>query len=259
MREHIAKRRDGAVMRLGFNRPEKKNAITASMYAALADGLEEADGDSSIRAVLFEAAGDIYTAGNDIVDFMSGATTPADPHETPSVMRFLKTIATAEKPLVAAVQGPAVGVGVTMLLHCDLVFASEVATFHTPFVDLALVPEAASSLLMPRVAGYQQAAEMLLAGRKIDAARAQRFGFVNDVVHPDDLEGVAVAAADDLAAKAPEALRFSKRLMRGDAETILTRMKEEGAIFAERLQSAEFQEAGAAFLQKRKPDFSKLG
>jgi len=157
------------------------------------------------------------------------------------------------------VQGPAVGVGVTMLLHCDLVFASDAATFHTPFVDLALVPEAASSLLMPRVAGYQQAAEMLLAGKKIDAARAQRFGFVNDVVSPDDLAGVATAAAHDLAAKAPEAIRLSKRLMRGDAETILARMKEEGAIFAERLQSAEFQEAGAAFLQKRKPDFSKLG
>lgn len=259
MSEHIAVRRDGAIMRLGFNRPEKKNAITAAMYAALADGLEEADRDSSLRAVLFEATGDIYTAGNDIADFMAGAATPTDPHETPPVMRFLKGIATAEKPLVAAVQGPAVGVGVTMLLHCDLVFASEAATFHTPFVDLALVPEAASSLLMPRITGYQQAAEMLLAGKKIDAARAERFGFVNDVVRPESLGEIASAAAHDLAAKAPEALRLSKRLMRGDRETVLARMKEEGAIFAERLQSAEFQEAGAAFLQKRKPDFSKLG
>lgn len=259
MSEHIAKRRDGAVMRLGFNRPEKKNAITATMYAAIANGLQEADEDSSIRAVLFEAAGDIFTAGNDIADFMAGAATPKDPHDTPAVVRFLEAIATAEKPLVAAVQGPAVGVGVTMLLHCDLVFASEAATFHTPFVDLALVPEAASSLLLPRVAGYQQAAEMLLAGKKIDAARAQRFGFVNDVVRPDQLEEVAAAAAHDLAAKAPEAIRLSKRLMRGDMEAILARMKEEGAIFAQRLQSAEFQEAGAAFLQKRKPDFSKLG
>jgi len=257
MSEYIAVKRDGAVMRLGFNRPEKKNAITADMYAALADGLDEAAGDDGIRVVLFEAVGDMFTAGNDIGDFMAGGPDPSDPHETPPVMRFLTAIATAEKPLIAAVQGGAVGVGVTMLLHCDLVFASDNATFHTPFTDLGVVPEAASSLLMPLVAGYQRAAEMLLAGKKIDAARACEFGFVNAVVDGAALEETALAAARDLAAKAPAAVCLTKRLMKGDRGAILARMSEEGAHFAERLKSAEFREAGMAFMQKRKPDFSK--
>ncbi|MHA7872747.1 MAG: enoyl-CoA hydratase-related protein, partial [Hyphococcus sp.] len=221
--------------------------------------LEHAAGDDGVRAVLFEAEGDIFTAGNDIGDFMASAATLADPHETPAVMRFLQAIATIEKPLIAAVQGPAVGVGVTMLLHCDLVYASERATFHTPFVDLALVPEAASSLLLPGVAGHQRAAEMLLAGRKIDATRAAAFGFVNHVVSADALDATAAEAAHDLAEKAPEAVRLSKRLMKGDPAEILARIKEEGALFAERLHSPEFREAGAAFLQKRKPNFSKAG
>jgi len=258
MSDHISVNRDGAVLRLGFNRPDKKNAITADMYAALADGLDEAAKDDEIRVVLFEAAGDMFTAGNDIGDFMAGAATPSDPHLTPPVMRFLIGIATAGKPLVAAVQGGAVGVGVTMLLHCDLVYAAKNATFHTPFVDLGLAPEAASSLLMPLVAGHQRAAEMLLAGKKINAARAREFGFVNVVVEPAELSEIAMSAAQDLGAKAPAAVRLTKRLMKGGREEILARMKQEGVHFAAQLSSAEFREAGAAFLQKRKPDFSKL-
>ncbi len=259
MSEHISKACEGAVLRLGFNRPEKKNAITATMYAALADALCEAERDDALRAVMFEAAGDIFTAGNDIADFMAGAAGMGAEGEKPPVIRFLEAIATAQKPLVAAVQGGAVGVGVTMLLHCDLVYASDKATFHTPFVDLALVPEAASSLLMPRIAGYQRAAEMLLAGKKIDAGRAREFGFVNEVVSPDALEATALAAAQDLAAKAPAAMRLTKRLMKGSREDVLSQMKEETAHFTAQLQSAEFREAGMAFMQKRKPDFSKLG
>ncbi len=259
MSEYITNRRDGAILRLGFNRPDKKNAITTEMYAALADGLAEAEEDSSVRAVLFEGKGDFFTSGNDIADFMSGAALSDDAHGSRPVERFLQAIARAQKPLVAAVQGSAVGVGVTMLFHCDLVYAAEAATFHTPFTDLAVVPEAASSLLLPRIAGHQRAAEMFILGNKIDAARAREIGFVNDVVAAGALEETALGAARAIAEKAPEAMRLTKQLMKGDMEEMLSRMKKEGALFAEQLQSAEFREAGAAFLQKRKPDFSKLG
>ena len=258
MTDHITVALDGAVLRLAFNRPEKKNAITAAMYAALADALADAARDDAVRAVVFESRGDVFTSGNDIADFMAGAANMTG-GEKPAVIRFLEALATAEKPLVAAVQGPAVGVGVTMLLHCDLVYASEAATFHTPFVDLALVPEAASSLLLPQIAGHQRASEMLMLGRKVDAARARDFGFVNEVVAASALEETAMGSARTIAEKAPAAMKLTKKLMKGDGSGVLARMKEEGAHFAERLQSAEFQEAGMAFMQKRKPDFSKKG
>lgn len=259
MTDHIISSRDGAILRLRFNRPEKKNAITAEMYAALADGLAEAERNNDIRLVLFDSVGDIYTAGNDIADFMSAGTTVGDPHATPPVQRFLNAIATAKKPLVAAVQGSAVGVGLTMLLHCDLVYASEDAKFVAPFVDLGLVPEAASSLLLPRLAGHQRAAELFLLGKKIDAKRAYEFGFVNEVVAPAALAETAMSAALALAAKAPEALRLSKALMKAGEAEILSHMAKEGEHFAAQLQSAEFREAGMAFMEKRKPDFSKAG
>ncbi|MEO1136809.1 MAG: enoyl-CoA hydratase-related protein, partial [Pseudomonadota bacterium] len=210
MTDHISATKDGPIMRLAFNRPDKKNAITADMYAALADGMAAAERDREVRVIVFEARGDIFSAGNDIGDFMSGLGSPADPHDTPPVMRFLLALATAEKPLIAAVQGPAVGVGVTMLLHCDLVYAAEAATFHTPFVDLALVPEAASSLLLPNLAGRTRAAEMLLAGKKIDAVRAREFGIVNDVVAGEALKETALGEARAIAAKAPAAIRLTK-------------------------------------------------
>jgi len=256
MTDFITATRDGAILRLCFNRPEKRNAITEAMYAALADGLAEAEKDDDIRAVLFESKGEIYTAGNDIGDFMSAAPASA---EIPPVMRFLQGLAKAEKPLIAAVQGPAVGVGVTMLLHCDLVYASEAATFSTPFVDLALVPEAASSLLLPQAAGHQRAAEMLLLGQKIDAVRAREFGFVNEVVPATALAEKAFGVAQAIAEKAPASMKLTKHLMKGDKHAVLGRMREEAVHFNAQLQSAEFREAGMAFMQKRKPDFSKLG
>jgi enoyl-CoA hydratase/carnithine racemase len=258
MANEIVKTIENGVLRLTFNRPDRKNAITSAMYAALADGLAEAEESSSVRAVLFDSAADVFTAGNDIGDFMAGESL-SDPHATPPVMRFLLGLATATKPLVAAVNGPAVGVGLTMLLHCDLVFASENATFAAPFVDLGLVPEAASSLLLPAFAGHHRAAELMLAGKRISAVRAMECGFVNVVVAPDELAALATKEAEALAAKAPTAMRLAKQLMKGDRETLVARMKEEAVHFAAQLKSAEFQEAGIAFMQKRKPDFSKLG
>lgn len=255
MTEEVLVRRDGGVLRLAFNRTAKKNAIVQPMYAALADGLEAAEQDDAIRCVLFEAEGDFFTAGNDINDFMAPAA--GEGSETPPVMRFLTALATATKPIVAAVQGPAIGIGVTMLFHCDLVYASERATFHTPFVDLAIVPEAASSLLLPAIAGHQRASELLLLGDKIDAERAAAFGFVNRVVAADALDATAMDAARRLAEKAPAAVRISKRLIKGDREAVLKRMQVEGEHVGAQLQSPEFREAGAAFLAKRKADFSR--
>lgn len=258
MSEHVETRMEDGVLRIAFNRPEKKNALTHAMYAATADALEAAAADTSVRVVLFEARGEAFTAGNDLGDFLN--TSLGDgAGETPPVERFLLAIATAEKPLIAAVNGVAVGVGVTMLLHCDLVFAAEGATFQTPFVNLALSPEAASSLLLPRLAGHQRAAELLLLGRRISAARACEMGIVNEVAPVGELAPRALAAAGELAGRAPEALRLSKRLMKGDPAERLRRMEEEGRHFAERLRSAEFREAATAFLEKRKPDFSKFG
>ena len=259
MSDHISVTRDGAVMRIAFNRPEKKNAITTAMYEALADGLAEAERDNATKAILLEARGDIFTAGNDISDFMAGMSMTKTDNEVPGVVRFLETLATADKPVIAAVQGPAVGIGVTLLLHCDLVYASKAATFHTPFVDLALIPEAASSLLLPRIVGHQRAAEMLFAGKKIDAARAYDFGFINEVVASEALEQVAMDAARAIAEKAPASMKLTKKLVKGDRKEILERMHQEFAFFAQLLQSDEFREAGMAFMEKRKPDFSKLG
>lgn len=259
MTADIITTRDGAVMRLTFNRPDKKNAITAAMYAALADGLEAAETDDAIRAVLFDSNGDFFTAGNDIADFMATIASPPPDHETPSVMRFLEALARAETPLIAAVNGPAVGVGVTMLFHCDLVYASDKATFHTPFVDLGLVPEASSSLLLPRLAGHQRAAEMLIAAKKIDAARAVEFGFVNEVTAPAALLETAETAVQGIVSKAPAAVALTKKLMKRDRDVVLEHMRKEGALFNERLKSDEFREAAMAFMQKRKPDFSKAG
>jgi len=258
MTDHIKAVREGGVLRLAFARPEKKNAITRAMYARLADEMEAADTDPHVRVVLFEAEGDVFTAGNDMGDFLAEPPRLAGAEISP-VGRFLRALVMAEKPYVAAVDGAAVGVGATMLFHCDLVAASDRATFQTPFANLALVPEAASSLVLPRIAGHQRASEMLLAGRRISAERAYQLGFVTDVVAPDALSGHARAIADDLASRAPEALRLTKRLVRGDKAEMLKRMEEEGVLFAERLQSAEFREAATAFLEKRAPDFSKTG
>ncbi len=254
--EHISISDEDGVRRIVIARPDKKNALTNAMYGAMTEAVREATRDTRHRCVVFAAEGDVFTSGNDLNDFVNFSF-EADGREPPSVIQFLHAIAETDVALVAAVQGPAVGIGVTMLLHCDYVLAADGATFKTPFIDLGLTPEGGSSLIMPDRFGAARASELLLLGRKIDAARAELFGVINEVVAPDDLQARASDIAAAFAAKAPDALRQAKRLLRGDGRDIVERINAEARIFADRLQSDEFKEAAAAFLEKRPPNFSK--
>lgn len=243
--------KSGRVQILRFSRPDKKNAITGAMYEALAGCLEAGEADTGIAAHLFCGSNGIFTAGNDIGDFL--ATAQGTGGLGAGVLRFLKLLVEVQKPLIAAVDGKAVGVGTTMLLHCDLVYASPTASFSTPFLDLGLIPEAASSLLMPRLMGPQWAFEMLALGAAFPAERALSAGFVNAVLPADRLEAVALEAAHRLAAKPPEALAIARRLLRGSQEAILTRIDEEAALFKARLSSPEARQAFQNFFEKRRP------
>jgi enoyl-CoA hydratase/carnithine racemase len=253
---NILAERDGAILRIGIQRPEKKNALTAAMYLALADALKAADADSAVRVIVLHGGDEAFTAGNDINDFL--ANPPRD--NDSGVARFLRAIADARKPLVAAVAGPAVGIGTTMLLHCDFVYAADNAKFTLPFVSLGLCPEGASSYLLPIIAGYQRAAKLLLLGEPFDASTARELGLVTEVVAPGELMNAASSAARKLAALPPSSVRITKALMkRGLRAGIEDHMAEEVRHFAERLESPEAKEAFRAFLEKRRPDFSKLG
>jgi enoyl-CoA hydratase/carnithine racemase len=237
------------LLELRFNRPEKKNAITNAMYGALADAVEGAGGDGAARAIMFTAAGDFFTAGNDILDFAAIAAGQAG--DTPRHgQRFIEACIRAEKPLVAAVQGHAVGVGVTMLLQCDLVYVAEDARLTTPFVDLGLVPENASSLTMPARMGHARAFAMLGLGEPLSGRDAAACGLANAALPAQEVEPRARADAQALAKKPTEALRLTKKLMR-DADMLAARVQLESAHFAERLQSEEARAAFAAFLQRR--------
>lgn len=250
MSEHIAITRDQGVLELRFNRPEKKNAITNDMYGALADAIAAAAPDADVRAILFTAAGDFFTAGNDIADFAAIATGTAAPGLPRHVGRFLEACIRAEKPLVAAVQGHAVGVGVTMLFQCDLVYVAEHAKLTTPFIDLGVVPENASSLTMPARMGHARAFAMLGLGEPLIGRDAVAAGLANAALPAAEVEPRARAAAQALAKKPAESLRLTKRLMR-DTDVLLARMREESALFGERLQSDEARAAFAAFLSRR--------
>ena len=245
----------GAVAEIVFARPDKRNAITVAMYAAMAEALEAAEANPAVRVVLFRGSGGAFTAGNDLKDFLAQ---PPDAPDRP-VFRFLRALAGARKVLVAAVEGPAIGIGTTMLLHCDFVLSAADARFQLPFVNLGLVPEAASSLLLPRLAGYQRAAELLLLGDPFDAATAQRIGLVGRVLPASDLLAAARDLAGRLAAKAPEALRAAKALLKSGSTSVTERIAEEAAVFARQLHSPELKEAVAAFFDKRPPDFTRLG
>ncbi len=247
MSEHIIIERDGPVAELRLARASKRNAITTTMYAALADALAGFQADEGVRAILISAEGAHFTAGNDLHDFIAN---PPQGKDSP-VFRFLHGLAGADKPVVAAVQGQAVGIGTTMLLHCDLVVLADDARLKMPFVDLALVPEAASSLLVPRAIGHARAAEMLMLGDAIDAQTALAWGWANRVVPAGSERAEALKLAHRLAAKPPAALALTKRLLRDDAPGVATRMDREGGHFAAQLASPELKSAIAAFFARK--------
>src|SRR5262245_19344214 len=255
MTEHVRCQVSDGVMTLTIARPAKKNALSNAMYSALSDGLELAEKDPSVRVVLFLGEGDSFTAGNDLADFRAQANSR---DEAPGkAFRFIGNLGRATRPLVAAVHGNAVGVGTTMLLHCDLVYLAEDAKLMAPFVNLALVPEAASSWLLPSRIGHVRAYAMFALGEPLDADSALACGLANAVVPLAELHAKARRAAAALATRPAGALSHTKALMR-ETERMAAQMSRESGLFRERLQSTEAREAFAAFAERRKPDFSKL-
>ncbi len=245
---------DQHIKRIGFNRPDKKNAITAAMYIEMSEALRAGEADEDVRVFLFHGSEQLYTAGNDLDDFLKNP--PAD-QDAPA-FRFIRDISLVTKPIVAAVCGPAVGLGTTMLLHCDLVYAGDNAKFSMPFTPLGLVPEAASSLLLPLLAGHQRAAEKLLLGEAFGAAEAAQMGLVSKVLPPAEVLAFAQQQAGRLAALPIPSLRITKRLMKaGPAEEVATRMAQEAREFTALLRAPEAKEAFAAFFERRKPVFNQ--
>jgi len=251
MTENIKLHTDQRVTTMTIARPEKRNAITQDMYAAMADALEDYARSDAVRAFVITGAEDYFTSGNDLQDFAKGTRSDG----VPPVIRFLTAISTCPKPLIAAVNGPAIGVGVTMLLHCDLIIAADTATFSTPFVQLGLVPEAASSLLLPATVGMAVANDMLLANRVLDAAEALRFGLVSRVAPSSDFATEVASLAAGLAQAAPTSVIKTKALIRHGKDQMTAQMERESVLFAEQLKSPEFAEVVAAKMQKRQPFF----
>jgi enoyl-CoA hydratase/carnithine racemase len=245
---------ENRVLTVTMNREEKKNALTGAMYTAMTEALMAADADASVRAVVITGGADCFTAGNDIADFAA-----ARPGQSSPAIRFLETLAATAKPVLAAVSGVAIGIGTTMLLHCDLVYATAGSRFQLPFVNLGLCPEAASSLILPALMGAHRAAELLLFGEPFGADIACKLGIVNQVVSVAELLPTVTAKAQQLAQKPPSSLRTTKMLLKsGQAEAIKQAMSREGQNFAALLQGPEAKEAMAAFMERRKPDFSKF-
>lgn len=246
--EHVRVSRRGQVCEVRLNRPEKRNALTSNMYEGLVGVFTESEADDDIRVLLLSGEGACFTAGNDLKDFLSAPAVVGPDHV---ISRFLRALSEFSKPLVAAVHGPTVGIGVTLLLHCDLVVAARSTRLITPFVQLGLVPEAASTLLLPRLLGHPRAAQMLFLGEPLDAATAREWGLVNRVVEDEALLEEARTLADAVARQPPGAVRATKRLLRsGDSAGVSARMQEELRVFAERLRSPEFAAAAQAFFGK---------
>lgn len=239
-----------------FTRPDKKNALLSAMYVAMNAALAEAETDPAVVAHLFIGSGGVFSAGNDIGEFVLRAG--GDTGLGAPIRQFIRKLPALQKPIIAAIDGLAVGIGTTLLFHCDLVYATATASLRTPFLDLGIVPEAGSSLLAPQRLGYARAFELLVLGEPMSAEKALAAGLVNAIVTPDELEATAMKAASRLARKPPEALALSRRLLRGDPAAIVQRVDDEVAVFSERLRSPEAQEAFAAFLEKRPPNFKRV-
>jgi len=248
--EPILIERHDRLQTIRFNRIEKKNAITREMYETMAGALHAADEDDGIGATLFLGQPEVFTSGNDVQAFIAAASGQGETGT--DVVDFLRAIIAGKKPLVAGVDGYAIGIGCTMLMHCDLVYASDRSMLKTPFVDLGIVPEAASSLAGPAIMGHQRAFALLAMGEKLTAAEAQAAGLVNEVTKPDDLESRAIEMATKVSQRPAEALRITRRLLRGDRGPLLKRMEEELALFADRLKSDEARSAFMAFMNKGK-------
>ncbi len=242
------------VLTVTFARADKKNAITQAMYALLAEATERARTDDAVRVLLFKAEGDSFSAGNDIADFIAIAQSGGGQVTDAPVFRFLKSLAEMDKPVVAAVRGRAVGIGLTLLLHCDMVVVAEDALLSAPFVNLALAPEAASSMLLPLTIGHQRAFEIFALGEPIDGKTAHAWGLASRVVPAAEVDATAEGLAAKIAARAPNSLRKTKRLMR-DAEALWALMQREGEAFGSQMSSPEAMEAFMAFTQKRAPNF----
>jgi enoyl-CoA hydratase/carnithine racemase len=248
MTDHVLVSQTAGVCELRLNRPEKRNAITLAMYDALWEAVVRAEADESVRVILLSGAGASFTAGNDLGDFLSAPAAGEDR----GAVRFIRLLPKIRKVLIAAVHGSTVGIGVTLLLHCDLVVAARSARLSMPFVKLGLVPEAASSLLLPRLVGHQRAAELLLLGTPLDSATAFNIGLVNRVVEDDVLQEQAQALAQTVAAQPAGALHATKQLLRSETG-VTSRIEEELQAFQERLSSAEFKSAAQAFFNKGRP------
>ncbi len=253
--DHVLISSRDAILHIQMNRPEKKNALTRAMYQTMADAILGADKNGSTRVILLTGTTDCFTSSNDLMDFMNVQNEAGMKPHNP----FLSVISRAEKPIVAAVSGSAIGIGTTMLLHCDLVYAGAKARFQLPFVNLGLCPELASSLLLPRLIGYQRAAELFLLGEAFGAETARELGLVNAVYPEEELFETALQKARQLAAQPPASVRITKALMKRPVEAAVSKaISEELDLFIERLKSPEAAEAFLAFLERRKPDFSRF-
>ncbi|HZU32153.1 MAG TPA: enoyl-CoA hydratase [Candidatus Angelobacter sp.] len=254
MAENIVTAIQNRVMSIRMERPEKKNALTRAMYLGMVDALKQADADPNARVILISGTQDCFTAGNDLIDFAN-----AKPGESSPAILYLETLIAAQKPVIAVVNGVAVGIGTTMLLHCDLVYAGSSARFQLPFVNLGLCPEAGSSAVLPALMGHHRAAELLFFGEPFGAETARDLGIVNEVVPDVELFARAGEKAQRLAEKPPAALRTTKALMKGNVSGGISQaMARETEQFVALLQGPEAKEAMAAFMQRRKPDFSKF-
>lgn len=252
MTGHLIVTDEDATRVITLRRPEKKNAITHDMYRAMSKAIDSAQDDAAIRCIIITGGSGVFTAGNDLEDFVKTATTAPGPFGASDAIRFLYSLAQNTKPIIAAVDGIAVGVGTTMLFHCDYVLASSTATFSTPFIHLGLVPEGASSLLMPRTMGHQRAFATLVMGRKVTAEEAREAGFVNVVVAPGHTEAEARKVAREICALPAEAVAISRRLLKLPPEDLTRRIDQEGHLFGERMKSKEAIAAFKAFFARKK-------